>query len=230
MDVDEVYSEFNQLARDHQKLKDLQKSIKLQTEDIRTKITDGATAGDSIRNLVLLVHGYDPELEAKYRTLEERLKGKQGEFVLIRFYDRERGIEAEQRLGRYDGSIRIGILAGETLRLTRPEAGLFATSQTITLPINRYAYGTWRTGVYAATLEDTLSHGEFFRYSAVYNRDGCNATPPDLCDYLDEPYSKEMFIGNEAVRAELALGRNQDLFQRALIALDESKEGQAGAQ
>jgi hypothetical protein len=92
-----------------QKLND---DISNTSQKIRERIDAGESTGDSLRDLVFGAHGYYEELVEWYRPLQDALKDKQGEFILLEFVPQVRLHEPRTWVGSLLQAprIRIGVL------------------------------------------------------------------------------------------------------------------------
>jgi hypothetical protein len=173
---------------------------------VRKFLERGVSTGDHIRDLVLQSHGLNEEFESRYRALEEKLKGKRGEFVLIRYPS-----EVRERFGgdirssdfRHEAHFRIGVLAAEKLRLSE--------SGTITLPIDRFLQGVWPVSMaYLVYPEEEMYEEEFFQDTDVEDR------PHSLLSCITKEFVPEaLTIGDKAVLEELEKVRDKEFFKTA---------------
>ncbi|MBI5003758.1 hypothetical protein HZC00_01555 [Candidatus Kaiserbacteria bacterium] len=63
-----------------------EKALAERMQMLAKAIEEGETTGDAMRDLVIRFHQKDDDvLTAKYRAIDEALKGKKGEFVLVTF-------------------------------------------------------------------------------------------------------------------------------------------------
>jgi hypothetical protein len=116
-----------------QRLDDKREQINEATKQLCERLNNGETTGDWIRDLTIRSHGYDLEIEAKYREWSKKLEGKKGEYVLISYARRERGWRDENR---FEDHLRLGVLDGEGL--IYGGLGGFGTGAVITVPVYRY--------------------------------------------------------------------------------------------
>lgn len=180
---------------------------------LRVFLGMGETTGNRLVDLVVRAGGWlnDPILP-KVRELEARLKGKEGEFVLIHWSG-----EARTRFG---GSIRegdfehrefcrIGILAAEELKLVRGSEGSLPS---IALPVvDRFLNGRWAYSFMATTFEEkpVEEAGDFFEWTG-------DEQPPTLTKYLvDESLAKNLLIGDDEVRTALKASGDEEKFAEA---------------
>lgn len=191
--------------------------IQQETSKLRAALAAGGTTKDPLYDLVLKA-GYgvnDPSLP-KYRELQARLKGKRGEFVMVRYY-----VDVRERFGgtfdesdmRHEEHFRIGVLAGEEFRGVS-----IAGTPLITLPVDTYMQGTWpRSHSHTVTFEDECPHaplrGDFLELRSEDD-------PPRLLEYLqNEHYAANLVIGDDAFRAELKRVECEGFFFEAADAL-----------
>ncbi len=196
------------IAKKEADLKRLRVELETRNDLLIKEIEEkGGTSGDSLRDLVIRVYGLNEEITQQYRALQERLKGCEGEFVMIRY-----AAQVRQRFGGelrgsdflYESHFRLGVLRGEELCLERSGA----SSPTITLPIVQYLQGVWGEGMWRATLEESPVKGDLFEWF------GPDENPPLLVDYLRD-VKEDIFIGDKAVKAGLARGGNEKCFAQA---------------
>lgn len=82
--VDEVRDNIQELKETRDRLSQLESSVVSGVNRLNTFIEEGGTTGDLILDLIILRHrSIDDELAGKYRTLENRLKGKVGQNILV---------------------------------------------------------------------------------------------------------------------------------------------------
>src|SRR3989344_7938755 len=144
-------------------LKRVQDRIQQEAGKLRAELTAGGTTKDPVYDLVLKVGGgvNDPSLP-KYRELQERLKGKKGEFVLIKYHAKTRqrfGGELRESDFCDETHFRIGVLQAEKLRLTK-------LGYHITLPIDQYLQGVCGFGEWSVYAEKQVIRDYFFEWSA----------------------------------------------------------------
>jgi hypothetical protein len=193
-------------------LKAARATLAERTKKLQDLLAAGGTTGDRLQDLVIQAFGVDDALTALYRSLEERLKGKNGEFVLVRY-------PAEVRM-RFGGDIRssdfnqethfrIGILAGETLQMGNRR---FGGATVIGLPIQRFLIGQWPEsfGRKAVVDDGMFEGGDLFDWRAPEDQ------PPQLLQYLQEEYlAKDLLIGDDAVKQALAEAHSEQFFAQA---------------
>lgn len=80
-------TDIRNIARLNKELSSLQNSLNQQMNALVKKIKGGQTTGDRIRDFVIVYydisHGIEGEAERAYRQLEGRIKGKEGQQILI---------------------------------------------------------------------------------------------------------------------------------------------------
>ncbi|MEK7108876.1 MAG: hypothetical protein AAB919_00370 [Patescibacteria group bacterium] len=180
----------------------VQDLVQQETGRLRAELAAGGTTNDPLHDLVLKA-GYgvnDPSLTF-YRGLQTRLKGRNGQFVMVRY-----PAEVRERCGgtldesdmRHEEHFRLGILAGEELRLGNSIAG----TPLITLPVDRYMHGAWPgSHSLVVTFKDeapqTPFRGDFLELRS-------EGDPARLLEYLqNEHLVPNLVVGDEAFRAEL---------------------------
>ena len=183
----------------------LQQEVRLRVGQLQAEIAKGGTTEDPLRDLVIRAYGLNEEITEQYRLLQNRLAGKRGEFVLIRYH-----AEVRERFGRdirssdfrHEQRFRIGILQNEKLRLTEG-------TQNITLPIDQYLPGVWQSGAWSVSAEKQPVKNDFFHWAMEDD-------PPALAKYMTEEHlAGDFFIGDEAVLAELKKNRDEKFFNTA---------------
>ena len=178
-------------------LEQVQGQVQQETDRLRAELAAGGTTNDPVLDLVLKIgcRDDDPALP-KYRELQKRLKGKRGDFVMIRYHIivRQHGGKSSESGYRHETRFRVGLLAGEELRL--------GTSTVILLPIDRYRQGHWPPShVYDISFENehpsVPPQKDFFEWHRY-------DVPPNLLQYLlEEHLAPDLIVGDEAFRAEL---------------------------
>ena len=163
---------------------------------LKARLENGETTGSHARDLVILSKSaFDTELEAKYRKLEERLKGHAGELILFTFtikvvtFSRRGGPgpgqsfdETENRWG-----VACGVLKEDTLRLKESR---------VVLPICSYAiagYGWDALLEFRLDTNPLVSRGLSSRPLAEY----ANETGQK---YENGQLKTQILIGDTAVR------------------------------
>jgi hypothetical protein len=191
-------------------LKAARATLAERTKKLQDLLAAGGTTGDRLRDLVIRNDGVDEESLSLYRGLESRLKGRAGEFVLIRY-----SVKVRQRFGgdihesdfAHQIYFRIAQLSGEELRLET----YFVDFSCIGLPIGKYLTGVWpRSSVYVPVVEGEAQEGSLFSWSDA------DDTPPQLIEYLKEvPFKEDLLIGDDAIKRALAKVRSEDFFAKA---------------
>lgn len=194
------------IAWKEKELEKLRTEHAFRTKLLQDEIAKGDTTGDPLRDLVIRAYGLNDEITAQYRQLQDRLVGKKGEFVLIRYHS-----EVRQRFGgevrssdfRHEMHFRIGVLQTEQLCLT-------TISHLVTLPIPQYLQGVWGIGARSVVADGKPSPGTFFE--CIDSED----QPPPLAHYMTEAHlAGDLLIGDDAVRAELVKNRDGEFFNVA---------------
>ncbi len=193
------------------KLKD---ELGLRTGQLRAKVAKGSTTGDRLCDLVVCAGGgiNDPTLP-KLSELQERLKDKKGDFVMIRY-----PVDVRERFGgdlrsgdfQHETHFRVSILAGEELRLGTGFGGW----PVITLPVTKYIHGIWpEFHAHRAFLVDKFPRDPAGEDFLEWRR---GDEPPTLLRYLqNDDYTYKLIIGDEAFLAELKKVGGEDFFKVA---------------
>lgn len=189
------------LVKEHAaQLAEKQKAIKFLVSQLEAKVKQGETTGNRIRDLVLRVHGYNPFFEERYATLEARLKGKGGEFILIffeaRIAMRYHGMGMDERLAVL---YRLGVLEGEELLLKDGLSGTFIDHATprFTLPVSRYIGGEAEVKVGVGERDVVIVPQNIFARDSVPHY----KNPCFLDDFLKSNSDQfGIVVGDEAVR------------------------------
>lgn len=181
--------------------------------ELRAELVKGSTTGDTLCDLVIRAHGFNPELEAHYRVLQEELRGKKSEFVLLSFVAdiqtkyTMRGRESERR-----NWYRLGVLQEERLRWDTSEK----FSAGITLPISQYIEGE----------QEALWDGDsaFKRRIKVEKRNIFaqsygDADPPSLVALIQGAWRTTICIGDGPVKRWLEERAMLPLYKPAAAAL-----------
>jgi hypothetical protein len=198
-----------ELEDDHKKVKGI---LAAHTAELKRLLEAGNTTGDRLRDLVIRSDGVDEESLSLYRGLENRLKGRAGEFVLIR-YPAEIRIRfgGDSRSSDYNHEIhfRIGILTGEVLQTINPRLG---GGPVIALPVQRFLVGPWpQSFAWRVVAESHVFEVEdFFDWSTPEGQ------PPQLIRYLkEERFVGDLLIGDDAIKRALAEVLSGDFFAQA---------------
>ncbi len=207
----------NTIATKEKELTRFKDELRLRTDQLCAEIAKGGTVGDMLQDLVLRA-GYginDPSLPL-YRGLQARLKGKKGDFVMIRYYAKVRFRFSEISSSsdyRHETHFRVGLLAGEELRLGTALGG----GLVVTLPVDRRRQGSWPDSrIYGVHLEEEYPNvppqKEFFEWRDDH--------PPSLLEYLtNEHLGSHLIIGDAAFHSELKKIDCEDFFKVAAEAL-----------
>lgn len=164
---------------------------------IREQLNAGKTTGDRVRDMVLQVHGYNPELCKKYSSLEAYLKGKKGELILLSAIVKV--TSDKHGLGNWGvvttrnvGYTHVEKLAGDKLKI-----GLdFKGQQTIILPFDPVSRG----------LPSQSRKGPKNLQAFQAFVEEINNTSPSLQELLtdDDWLGKTILVGTLAVNNRLA--------------------------
>ena len=206
--------EHNELHR--QALLGQAKKVSKQNADILSNIRKAVKAGEStddhIRNMVLVVHGLDTELEKKYRALEGLLAGKKGEFVLLSYdVNVPFKFSATSVECRHASFYRIGVLEGEGLAWM-DKNDPFTSYSPITLPVSRYLSGK-ESYFHSGDNTGGVSVRNIFAHA--HNHED----PPSLHALMQGEAGGSVVIGDEEVRKWLKEHRMEALFEPAAAAL-----------
>lgn len=189
----------------------LKTELAIRTGLLQGAVAKGGTTGDPLRDKIVLAYGLNFIVTEHYRLFQDRLAGKVGEFVMIRY-----PVEVRQRYGgtlrsadfRHETRFRIGLLQAETLELS-------ADGHTLTVPVSKYLPGVVDVGFMNVYAEKDAVTGELFEWSGSEDR------PPSLSEYvIDKQWAEDLLIGDEAVREALKHSRDEKFFSLAAERLD----------
>ncbi len=202
----------NVIATKEKELVTLRQELAMRNGQLRAELAKGCTTGDPLRDLVIRAHGIDLALTENYRSVEEKLKCKTGEFVMVLYHAKVRqryGGRISESDYRHETHFRIGMLTTERLKLMPVES--LMTSSPITLPIDKYIGGVWpESGFYLPSLDDAPVYKDLFEWGGIDDR------PYALLEYFREEHLiGHLSIGDNAVRAKLAEVRDDKTFAAA---------------
>ncbi len=176
----------------------------------------GETTGDRLNDLLFrfFCKQIEEETQVKFRAFEQKLQGKRGEFVLVKYPVRVRT--------RFGGGLcssdfstethfRIGMLMGEELQLTRSSLG---GGLLLALPIAQYAQGRWPGSHAFVPVVSQVVEGDLFQWKP-------EDEPSNFHDFVleEERYGYRLSVGDAAVNAELKSVEAEKFFNEAAEAL-----------
>jgi hypothetical protein len=215
IDMSAVREVMERLARQEESILQSKKYILELMSSIQGRIIAGETTGDRFQDIVIRCHGLPDEvLEANYRELEGKLKGRQGEFVVIEFSkDIPFKFTMTGSESRRHTFFRIGLLAGDSLVFETLNEG--SPFKECTLPVPQYLAGNTDTlYVWKNQTSRAPDKQNIFAGGSLYHEQ-----PPELRAVVAGFKQLEFIVGNEAVQEWLKKHSAEKFFKVAADAL-----------
>ncbi len=213
--LEDLHTQKNNKEKD---VAELNRRIQDQSSKISQEIRAGATTGDWVRDLVLRVHGLNPELEAKYRPLNEALKGKKGELILIAFECVVGSIFRSDRIypefKRLVKLFRLGILHDEKLVCEGNSTFLLSGVSGIILPASQYIELVVTPVLLEGDINPKALSVEKKNIFST-NHMKWEANPPYLEEMLGGDWEKKILIGEKGIRERFEEERMEKLYPAA---------------
>lgn len=191
------------------------------TKELVEMIKNGATTGDPIHDLVIQAHGVvDEALTEKYRLVDNVLKGKKGEFVLLSYPGKV--VHRYHSHGRDYVDVhcyRLGVLEEEGIVFAghyfHPSMSEY---RSLSIPISRYVDGAVSYLLTSKDLKESLA----VKAANIFALSITDCNPPSLLEFLIDKradWSRTLVVGDVAVRKWLEKNHMPVLYKGAADAL-----------
>ena len=189
------------------KLRPIEQRKREAVAELQELLGKGGTTDDRIMDMVIRAHGMEKldELMEKYRALEEQLKGKKGELILILFDVIDRSFRIHdgpsgRRMNLVFHLYRLGILAGDTLVYELLGGPLIHLGEDeITIPTTHYIEGQVEALRHGQNLPRREQKNIFARETFGRKRED----PPLLREYMAVELGHQTFLDSRLPRTRL---------------------------
>ncbi len=208
----------------NKKLKELGTDKYKVVTELRERLAQGETTGDRYVDMVIRMHGVEKleELTAKYRTLEEQLKGKKGEFILIHYVIQMPHTFHSHGVDTFPHRmLRLAVLEGEEVVWTSSESVISNNGKILTLPTSQYLQLEQSIYLHDDKLDGKLETEKGPLFDPFHLGGGNDTSPPylGLEDFTERGFAEDLVIGDEAVQEWLTKNAMPGLYKPAAHAL-----------
>ena len=222
-DLAEYKRLFGLNAQDAAAISERSKHLHAARERVEAALASGATTGDPLRDMAIRAYGLHEDIYEGFRELQERLRGRTREWVLICYrykHSPTRFPTREQLEFSTTGLFRLATIADDKLRL-----GEWTGGPLIEVPITAYVQGTWpQSEKYQATLKDDakLVLKNLFGWVVSTEHDGPDFLERFLTAGPDEEDKKwhRLVIGKCSVIQAFDEIQSRDVLKAAVRKLD----------